>query len=371
VPSPLVDLFLDAVRVDAESHRERPMADFVRRALAGVPVDVREDDAARQFGGECGNLICVPRAFDPSRPSFALTAHLDTPRSTKEVRPVVHADRITSDGTTALGVDNRAGVSVLLHTLRSGGFTVPGSNALVVFTVGEETGPDGSKFVDLAPYGVRMCFVFDCSKRPGTFIQAAVGCTLYEAAFLGRTSHAGVSPESGLSAIHLAAKALARIPMGRLGPMMTSNVGSIHGGTATNVVPDRCVVEGEVREFDRRPIAEPLRFLEETFRETAEKEGGGLEFSHREDFAPFRLHPDDAIVRLTGEILRSVGLTPNPIDYLGGSDANVLNGRGLPAVNLGIGAQNPHGNDEFILLEDLDKDVEIARAIITRSAELS
>jgi tripeptide aminopeptidase len=45
----------------------------------------------------------------------------------------------------------------------------------------------------------------------------------------------------------------------------------------------------------------------------------------------------------------------------------MLNAKGIPAVNIGIGAQNPHGNDEFILLEDLDKSVEIARALIARS----
>jgi len=73
---------------------------------------------------------------------------------------------------------------------------------------------------------------------------------------------------------------------------------------------------------------------------------------------------------MTSEVLRSVGLSPHGIDYLGGSDANMLNAKGIPSVNLGIGAQNPHGDDEFILLEDLFKTEEIADQIISRSASL-
>src|SRR5512140_1704098 len=110
----LVDLFLDAVRVDAVSLHERPMAQFIRSRLAGLPITIVEDDAAPVYNGDSGNLICIPASFTPDRPAIALLAHMDTPRSTASVKPMVSADRITSDGTTALGVDNRAGSMVLL-----------------------------------------------------------------------------------------------------------------------------------------------------------------------------------------------------------------------------------------------------------------
>ena len=71
------------------------------------------------------------------------------------------------------------------------------------------------------------------------------------------------------------------------------------------------------------------------------------------------------------EVLRGAGLEPHPIEYLGGSDANMLNAKPIPSVNLGIGAQNPHGDDEFILIEDLEKTAEIAAALVERSATLS
>jgi len=368
--SDLVSLFLDAVKVDALSLREQGMAHFVREALGGLPLEIREDETGRRINGECGNLICIPHGFDANRPAIALLAHMDTPRSTAHVRPVLTDLHIASDGTTALGVDNRAGSSVLLHVLQRHVASKSAGNFVVVFTVAEEIGLFGSKHVDLSPFNVNMCFVFDCSKRPGTFIQSAVGCTLYNATFVGKSSHAAVAPEKGVNAIQIAARALSQVPMGRLNPTMTSNVGMIAGGTATNVVPDRCTIRGEVREFDQRPIDDHLAWLEQLFRAVAKDAGGDVEFERIEDFAPFRLAADSDVFELTVDVLRSLGLSPNPIEYLGGSDANMLNAKGIPSVNLGIGAQNPHGNDEFILIEDLHTSAEIAFELIERSRTL-
>jgi tripeptide aminopeptidase len=371
MPDPLVSLFLDAVRVDAQSLHERPMAEFISNALGGLPLDILEDDTAPKFGGSCGNLLCVPHGFDSTKPAIALLAHMDTPRSTAHVRPMITDGRITSDGTTALGVDNRAGTSILVQALRSALSSGMRGNFLVVFTVAEELGPYGSRYLDLSPYNIKMCFVFDCSRRPGVFIRSAVGCSLYRATFKGRAAHAAVAPEKGINAIHLAARALADIRIGRHSPTMTSNIGKIVGGGATNVVPDQCIVEGEVREFDPDLINQHLAMLEAHFRRVANDNGGGLEFSTSVDFSPFRLKLDDPIVRTTVEVLQQVGAKPEPIEYLGGSDANELNAKGIPAVNLGIGAQNPHGNDEFILIEDLHQSLKIALALMERSQQLS
>ncbi len=364
--SPLTALFLDAVAVDAPSLQESPMGAFVRKALTGIPVRIVEDNAGKAIGGTCGNLICIPGSYIPGRPTVGLFAHLDTPGTTAGVRAVLTEDRITSDGSTILGVDNRAGVSVLLDLLRTHAGSGGRENFIVVFSVAEELGMLGAKKLDLSPYNVEMGFVFDCSKRPGTFIQSAVGCSLYTAHFHGRASHAGVAPEKGISAIHVAAKALSRIPMGRLAPQMTSNAGTITGGTATNVVAEQCSIGGEVRSFDPRAIDDHLGFLERTFRSVAEEHGAGLEMQTAVDFAPFVISDESGVFSRTVAALRGVGLEPHAIEYLGGSDANTLNAKGIPTANLGIGAQNPHGNDEFILLEDLRKTAEIAAWLIRK-----
>ena len=244
-------------------------------------------------------------------------------------------------------------------------------NFVVVFTVAEEIGMFGAKHVDLSPYNIRMGFVFDCSKRPGVFIRSAVGCSLYTARFTGRPAHAGVSPEKGVSAIRMAALAVSRIAMGRLSPSMTSNVGTIRGGTATNVVAEECTIEGEVRAFEPADIDAHIGEIRDAFAEVAQNLGGQVHLDVSVDFSPFTLDPASEAFRLTEEVLSSLGLSPDPITYLGGSDANALNALGIPCVNLGIGAQNPHGNDEFILLEDLDASARIARELIRRSVSMT
>jgi tripeptide aminopeptidase len=364
MPSPLVDLFLEAIRVDALSLHEAPMALFARRALRDLNIRIIEDDAGRKVGGDCGNLICVPPTWTAERPAIALLAHMDTPRSTTGVRPVITNGRIASDGTTILGVDNRAGFSTLLHVLAGHAREETPGNFIVVFTIGEEIGMYGSKNLDLLPYNVPMAFVFDCSRRPGTFIRSAVGSSLYKATVKGKAAHAGVSPEKGINAIHLAAQALSKLPTGRLSPTMTCNMATISGGTATNVVPEHCIIEGEVRAFAPGPIDDHLAVIDRTFRSVVEPQGGTVTLDTSVDFPPFSLDPSCAVFRRTVDVLSALGLRPNPIDYLGGSDANMLNANGTPAVNLGIGAQNPHANDEFILVEDLEMSATIARALI-------
>lgn len=365
----LVETFLSAVRVDALSLHERPMADFIRGSLSGLPLRIVEDGAGREYGGTSGNLICIPDTLDTSRPAIALVAHMDTPRPTSAVRPIAHPDRITSDGTSILGVDNRAGTSVLLLTLREIASKALRSNVIVVFTIAEEIGLFGSKHLDLSPYNVRMGFVFDCSRRPGVYIRSAVGCSLFTATFHGRAAHAGVAPEKGIHAIQLASRAVGAIPLGRVSPHVTANVGMIHGGEATNIVPDRCLVEGEVRSFHPSSIEEYISWLGESFRSVARDGGGDVELQARVDFSPFTLDPSADVCRWTEQAITRSGLTPTGIEYLGGSDANSLNARGLPTVNLGIGAQNPHGDDEFILLEDLHASAAIARALVAMSMD--
>jgi tripeptide aminopeptidase len=363
MPSSLVDLFLESLRVQAPPLRERPMAQFVRRALAGLPVKVIEDDTGYKINGECGNIICVPEWFDSERPAIALLAHMDTPRSTAAVHPILTKTKITSDGNTILGVNNRVGSSILLQALRD---SLPDrrGNFVVVFTVAEEIGLYGSKHIDLALYNVQLGFVFDGPERPGTFVQAAAGCSIYTATFIGNV---GVQDE-GVNAIKVAAKALSRVPVGRPGPGVTSNVGMIIGGEATDIIPERCVLRGEVRAFDTDKMYEHLSMLKATFTNTATERNGSVEFESTIDFPPFSIGKDSESYRMTAAALRAVGLDPTPIDDRNGSDANMLNAHGIPTINIGIGAQNPNANDEFILLEDLHKSEEIAKELIRRSA---
>jgi tripeptide aminopeptidase len=293
-----------------------------------------------------------------------LEAHLDTVQPTGSLQVIVKEDRVCSDGTTILGADNRMGLSILIDLLlHSNEMEGPKKNFFVALTVGEETGLYGAAALDLSRHKVSAAFVFDCSKRPGIYIRESVGLYDFTAQFVGKAAHAGVAPEEGVSAIALAASAISKIRLGRLDPETTANIGRIYGGDATNVVPERVTVEGEVRSFSPERIREVLRTIEQTFHASVDG-SGRLVFSAYSDFEPYVHKPDTPAVVELEDAMRRAGLTPQPIRYMGGSDANKYNAKGIPAVNIGIGAQKPHSVEEFFLLEDLFKSSEIADELV-------
>jgi len=362
--SDLLSLFLRLAPIDGISHAERTVADEVSAILRSAGILVKEDDAAPKVRGSSGNLFCFPPDFDRNAPAIVLEAHLDTVQSTTQLKPVVHDDRVTSDGTTILGADNRMGLSVLVDLLRNVARTNrPHSNFLVLLTVCEETGLYGADVADLTPFNIKSVYVFDCSKRPGIYIRESVGLYEFTAEFVGKAAHAGVAPEEGISAIAMAASAISKIQLGRIDPDTTANIGKIRGGEAVNVVPDKVLLEGEVRSFYPEKIRQHLSDIERVFAQAAGGTGR-LTFQSTPFCEPYvHTRETPAVVHLERAMIKA-GLKPQPIRYMGGSDANKYNAKGIPSVNIGIGAQKPHSTEEYFLLEDLFKASEIAHALL-------
>ena len=360
----LLSLFLKLAPIEGTSLAERAIADAVMRRLHSSGVRVVEDGSAALLKGTTGNLLCFPPDFDEHTPALMLTAHLDTVHSTASLRPIVHPDRVTSDGTTILGADDRLGLSVLVDLLidvaRS---RTRHRNFFVVFTVGEEEGLYGASTLNVAQRPLKGAYVFDSSKRPGIYIRECVGLHVFKVHFIGKSAHSGVAPEEGINAIAMASKAVACLDLGRLDADTTANVGKIHGGEAVNAVPEHVFIEGEVRSFHPDRIRRELGRIERTIRGAVDGIGK-VEFESAVDFEPYVLAPDAPVVLEVERALRKVGLTPQGIRYTGGSDANKYNAKGIPAVNIGTGAQKPHSHEEFFLLEDLFKTSELAHALI-------
>ncbi len=357
----LVERFVGLARIDAVSRRERPVADAVRAALEELGLEVEEDAAGAGGPESSGNLICRVHGGG----DLAVVAHMDTARPTAGMEPVVEADRIVSDGSTILGADNRAGVAAILHAVERvvrDGLATPGFTA--VFTVCEETDMAGARSVEL-PEMVRMAVVFDSSLPPGAYIYRAYGARCFEVEVRGRASHAAIAPERGVDAIGVAARALAGLEVGRVDPETTVNVGRIEGGEAVNVVPSRCRVEGEVRSLRRDRVDALVDDVEARFRRAAGESGAEMELRSRWDFEPFAVDPESEVCERVRGALGRLGLAPEAVTSPGGSDANALNARGIPAVNVGIGAQNPHADDELILKRDLAATAELVLELVT------
>jgi tripeptide aminopeptidase len=352
----LIDIFLQLIKIEALSQHEKPVADHIHDFLTNLKLKPYFDKSKVETKSDTGNLICKVG----SGGDVMFLAHMDTARSTGDVKPLLLADRIASDGTSVLGVDNRAGIAVILYALEK---MLLEKNAVkdftIAFTTCEESSLAGSLNLEIADQ-IKKCFIFDSSLRPGSFIYSSCGAKSFNITIKGKASHSGLAPEKGINAIAIAAQALSKVKQGRIDANTTVNIGTINGGSATNVVPETTQLTGEVRSSEKGMVEKVIQAIKAIFAKEAIDQRAGLVFKDEWDFKPYHIPPESEIYKDILLIMKKVGLTPDPVTSLAGSDANSLNGRGIPSLNLGIGAQNPHANDEFILMDDLNKSSEIA-----------
>ena len=358
----IIEIFLQAACINGLSGSEKPVADFIKSFLSDCNYKVAEDESQKFTSSNSGNLICkIGTGGD-----FLLLSHMDTARPTLDTKPIIKEDRIVSTGDTVLGVDNRAGVAVLLYLLeRIAKGNIQVKDFTVAFTTCEETTLFGSKNLGINGE-IKKCFVFDSGYRPGNFIFSSCGAIGFNMKIIGKASHSGISPEKGINSLQAAAKAISKLPLGRIDEETTMNIGNLKSGSAVNVIPEFTDLEGEVRSFDLIKAENYFNDLLVTFREEAETIGATIEQNHFWDFKPYRIKDSADVYKETVRAISETGLTAVPKISLGGSDANSLNGRGIESVNLGIGAQNPHSNDEFIYIEDLVSSSKIALELVKR-----
>ncbi|MBN2366661.1 MAG: M20/M25/M40 family metallo-hydrolase [Calditrichaeota bacterium] len=351
----LVDIFLELVAINAVAKSEKPVADYIRKFLSNLQISVMEDATGRIIDGNSGNIIAKIYNDGKKGPiPFALVAHMDTVKPTTGIKPLIMDGRITSDGNTILGADNRAGIALILYLIEN-----LHSNKLshqpfeIIFTVGEETGLYGSTNLDMDMVESRNAYILDSSADPGYFVCAAPGAVDFRIRFLGKGSHAAVNPDKGINALSMAAALINRFSVGKVDEDTTINFGRISGGEANNVVPPLVELTGEIRSFNKNKIEHYSNRLSIQLKNISTEFGGNFELELEQAFPGFVLNKRSEAIKNLNSCLEKTGLTPMPIRYHGGSDANMLNNKGITAIDLGIGAKNPHSTEEYIMIRDL------------------
>jgi tripeptide aminopeptidase len=309
-----------------------------------------------------------------------LSAHLDTVPICVGSQPVRQGDLVRSaNPDTGLGADDRAGVAVILNAaleiLRRG---LPHPPLTFCWFIQEETGLHGSRCLMKKRLGKpALAFNWD-GGSPAKLTVGATGGYRLGIEVRGLASHAGNTPEWGVSAIAVAALAIADLHRGgwhgdvRKGRQCgTSNVGVIQGGDATNVVTDRVRIRAEARShqprFRQRIVAE----IEKAFRKAAAevKNAGGatgsVQIDGRLDYESYRLNDKEPCVGLAADAVRASGREPELAVTNGGLDANWLVKHGIPTVSLGCGQVHPHMTSEALLVPDFQDACRIALRLAT------
>jgi tripeptide aminopeptidase len=366
----LQTLFLELVRIDSLSRHEGPIAARLASELGGLGAEIVFDEAGTRVGGETGNLIArVPATVDA--PALLLCAHMDTVSPGESVRPIVEADVIRSDGTTVLGGDDKSGLAIVCECVRLCHERELRHPPLdVVFTICEEVGLLGARHLDTSLVRARRGLVFD-SDAVGCAFTRAPGANHLDIVVRGRAAHAGMAPERGVSAIQVAAEAIAAMRLGRIDAETTANIGVIQGGRATNIVPDEVHVRGEARSHDAVRLAAQTALMQACFEEAAARHPGArVEVQVEAAYEPMAVADDSTIMRLVTAAAARTGRTITPAGMGGGCDANVLNRRGFEVVNLGTGMREIHTTSEWLSVTDMVAAAEVTLAVIELAADL-
>lgn len=359
-----VELFVELAALPSPPGRERAVADRIVAFVRDLGLEAVEDDAAPSLGGSTGNLLVRLPSTCAGTPVF-FCAHLDTVPVEGPVRPVVAAGRVTSDGRTILGADNKASVAAMLVALSR--LVQEGrdhAGVELLFTPMEEVGCKGASAFDSDLLESRCGFVYDHEGPVGTYVRSAPAGHLLRLEFAGRAAHAGIDPERGRSAIQAAGRAIAGLSFGRLADGSTVNAGVITGGTAHNVVAERCELSIDVRARRRARSLELVDEIERVAGAAAADCGCTVEMDAVEKYRDYRFDGSEAILRLAREGLAATGAAMTGVDAGGGADASIFNARGIPCLNLGSGMQSIHTRDEFIPVRDVERLVDLTLAIV-------
>ena len=362
----LVEEFLELVQIDSESGNESQVVRVLKEKLETLGLEVAEDESKAQTGLGAGNLIATLRGSVGATDTVMFATHVDTVPPGNGVKPVINGDIIETDKTTVLGADDKAGVAVLLEAIR----VLKASGAAhgdveFVFTVGEEIGLVGAKALDGSVLKSKYGVALDSGGPVGEVIVASPDMADITAKIHGVASHAGVAPENGISAIEIAAHAISKMKLGRLDEELTANIGTIKGGSATNVVCEYVELVGEARAITLSKLEAQLAAMSHAIEETAKAFGGRADIEVDIDHVGYKLEESDEVVDIVKRAIANVGRTPDLVASGGGSDANVFTKQhNIPTVNLGVGYQDIHSTDEKMPISELTKLTELVIEII-------
>jgi tripeptide aminopeptidase len=363
----LVSEFVRLCEIASVSKDERAMADAVTAELGSLGLEVEEDASRSETGANAGNLLARIPGPEGAR-SILLCAHLDTVPLDAPVEVVDVEGVLQNRNDAILGADNKAAVAVILAVARRLVEAGAPVGVELLFTTCEELALRGAKAFDLGALRSEYGFVFDHATPIGELIMAAPTYFSIEGRFRGKAAHAGLCPEQGHSAIEAAAAAVASTRFGRLDAQTTANVGRIEGGSASNVVAERCYLQCEARSTDHERAGETATAIVDAITEAASDRECDVEIHVEELFRAYRVPRGATAVEVASRALEGVGIEPRPISTGGGSDANVFQARGFMCLNLANGTQAAHQPDERVTVDALETMLDVALGIVHHSA---
>ncbi len=343
--------FIEMVQIDSETRNELEMQQYLTKYLTNLGFEIHHDKAGEKFGSNANNVIA--KKAGTGEP-IILSAHMDTVTPGNGVEVLIDGDVISSKGDTILGGDDKGGIAVIIEAIES--IIEKGENhppLEIVFTVGEEGGLNGSKYLDYSLISARRAVIFDSGGEIGTIITTAPGQNLINVTIHGKPAHAGLEPENGISAIYVASQAITKMNLFRIDEETTSNIGIINGGSATNIVMPELTIKAEARSLDEKKLEKQTKHMVEVFESTAKEYGATIDIEVKKAYNPFQIKSDSKLLQAYSKANDNCGIKPIHQSTGGGSDCNNFNANGIEAINVSVNMCKVHTTEEFIRISDM------------------
>ena len=278
------------------------------------------------------------------------------PAETPQLADRVGHDIVTSDGTTLLGADDKAGVAeimaaaawLLAHPER------PRAPIRIGFTVDEETGR-GTDFFDLEEFGAELAYTLDGSGLGSLEIESFSAKEIH-VRIRGRGVHPGVAKGKLVNSMKLAAQLISSLPRDTLSPETTEGREGFLHPSRIRGTPDETVVTFIARDHDDRKLEEHVDLLRSLVDDVARREPRAkltvdVEFQYPNMRTAIDRHP--RVVEAAVEAYRRIGVEAVFEPIRGGTDGSRLSEAGLPTPNLFTGGQDYHSLREWASLQDM------------------
>lgn len=382
-----VDLFLEIVQIDSQSFEETPMVEFIadyakKNYSCEIIVqeldmnDLAEEHKARltaeQKVAKTKQIQLVFPTKDPSKDCIYLCAHIDTVSPGKGIKPQRDGNKITSDGTTVLGADDKSGVAPILAAMDE--IVREGFNhgkIVLIFTALEEKGCLGARLLDIEKFGCKYGYVFDSQDSTGGMIERVqhVQSVDIEVTVSNIAGHA--EGFMGHNALTVAAELMTKIPKGYWNDddrAMTYFYSLKTENQPGFTVPYKAFIKGGIRSFSLSDV--------EMLRDQINKIVADYRMPDTEVVC--KITPDktlgydhavcpigSAAILKTERILRGMGIEPvRNRHMLGGHDASIFRQKGIPSLVLSCGMRGFHTVNEYIFEEDLHNTTELIVGLI-------
>lgn len=355
----LIQTFVRLVKIDSISYHEEKIIKYLVPTLREYGLKVKVQKVKNT-----GNIIALLKGNKKGQALF-FNAHVDTVEPGKGIKPVVTEKLIKSDGKTILGGDDKAAVALFLEGIQYlKKFNIKHPDIYFILTCAEEHGLIGAKNMDFSLVKAKYGFSFDADGKPGTAVVAAPTHYQYTITVFGKAAHAGVEPEKGINAIKIGSELIRRIKTGKLDYETTANVGKIEGGIATNIVPDRVIIEGEVRSRNEQKLKRYLKNLTQIIVSIKKDYKVRIKFDLEKAYKAYNFTKNAMLVEKLAEACKYIKIKPYLEKSNGGSDCNIFNQKKFQCLNLGIGMSKVHSKKEFILIKDLVNGLKLFLSLI-------